>query len=88
MPPLALYEVMWPSSRYPMRRIKMTDMHIPEERFYEVVMEGTPLSESDLGHLSDCQHCIDVFGNMMREIVQKRIEARKTASDRNEPPGM
>jgi len=61
----------------------MTDMHIPEERFYELVMAGSPLSESEFSHLGNCEHCIDVFANIAREIVQKRIENGNPAI---EPP--
>jgi len=62
----------------------MTDMHISKERFHEIVIEGLPLSESEFSHLSNCAHCVDVFANMAREIVEKRIENGNPSLSGNE----
>jgi len=62
-------------------------MHIAEERLYELVTAGLPLSAPEFSHLGNCPHCINVIANTTREIVRKRIENRNPAIEQPENEG-
>jgi hypothetical protein len=59
----------------------MINMHIPEERFHEVVTAGSALSEPEFAHLDSCEYCIDLFANTARRIIEKRLENRDPSFD-------
>lgn len=46
--------------------------HIPEERCYAVATGRSTLSETEFGHLRNCQECIDAVANMTRQFIERR----------------